>query len=108
MKKFFTSLYLSLFNNNEGFSGRKVTAAVLTCCVVAGDIRYFQVTDKLFVEIFVEWLIVHLSGVAFFLALIKIADIIALRTGVVTKETTSTTEVTKETSTTTKKDTDEA
>jgi len=97
MKKFLTSLYLSLFNNSEGFSGRKVTAAVLTICVVSGDIRYFQVSDVLFVDIFTEWLIVHLSGVAFFLALIKVADIIALRTGIVTKETSTTTETTKET-----------
>lgn len=96
MKKFFTSLYLSLFNNNEGFSGRKVTAAVLTSCVVAGDVRYFQVTDALFVNIFIEWCIVHLAGVAFFLALIKIADIIALRTGIVTKETSTITETIKE------------
>ncbi len=106
MKKFLTSLYLSLFNNSEGFSGRKVTAAVLTVCVVALDVRYIKTTDELYTDVFIEALIVHLAAVAFFLALIKVADIVAFRTGIVTKETTTTeTVTTKKTETDGKADT---
>ena len=92
MRKFITSLYHSLFNNGEGFAGRKITAAILTLLVMTGDIIYFAKTEVAFMSIFIDWLIVHLSAIGFFLGLVTVANLIELRTGVKTEKTTTTTE----------------
>jgi hypothetical protein len=97
MKKWITSLYLSLFNNNEGFAGRKVTAAVLTTLVVVGDIIYFTKSETAFMSVFENWLIIHLCAIGFYLGLVTVANLIELRTGVRSEKTTeiTTTETTK-------------
>lgn len=91
------SLYESLFNAPGGFAGRKVTAAVLVVAVLIGDGIYFSKDTPVFISIFIDWLIIHLCAVAFFLGLITVANLIELRTGNIiktqtTKETTTTTE----------------
>lgn len=82
MKKWITSIYGSLFNNSEGFAGRKLTAATLTLLVVAGDVIYFSKTEVAFMSIFTDWLIIHLSAIGFFLGLVTFGNLIELRTGV--------------------------
>ena len=72
----------SLKNSEEGFSGRKLTAFTLTCCIVALHIFYFiysLVLGKF--ELFINVLVIDLIGVAFFLGLVTVANIIELKNG---------------------------
>ena len=83
----------SLKNNEEGWSGRKLTAFTLTACIVTLHIFYFMyaLMFKDF-SLFTTVLIIDLVGVAFFRGLVTVANIIELKNGKVTstKETTTT------------------
>ena len=77
----------SLKNNNEGFSGRKLTAFTLTACIVALHILFIW---KPQFELFISLVITDLVGIGFFLGLVTIANIIDLKNGNVVKTTTTT------------------
>lgn len=80
----------SLKNTEGGYSGRKLTAFTLTACIVALHVFYF-IYALVFRDftLFTTVLIIDLVGVAFFLGLVTIANIIELKNGKVTstKET---------------------
>lgn len=93
-----TDLYNSFFNNKAGLSGRRLTAFVLIVMVVTGDVFYFMTAETAFMSVLIDWIIVHLCGAGFFLGLLKIDDLIELKSGVkstktVVQETSKTTEV---------------
>ena len=79
-------------NNNQtsGWSGRKLTAFTLTGCIVALHVFYFMYSLMLKeFSLFVDVLIIDLIGVAFFLGLVTVANIIELRGGKSKKEDTT-------------------
>ena len=85
----------SLKNSELGWSGRKMTAFALTLCVVAMHVAYY--TYALMAAnftLFTEVLIIDLVGIAFFIGLVTVANIIELRTG--RKTETTVTEIKKE------------
>lgn len=79
--KWIESLYQSLFNNEHGFSGRKLTAMTLNVIVIIGDIKFLSLSEETIKSLLIEWVICHFAAIAFFLGLITIANIIELKNG---------------------------
>lgn len=86
MKKWIESLYQSFFNNDKGFSGRKLTAFALVCCIIALHVSFITKRDSIFQELLVEILVIDVCGVAFFQGLVTVGNIIELRTGIKQKQ----------------------
>lgn len=81
-----------------GYSGRKLTALVLTCCVIAMHyflFRYAFVLGNF--GLFISVLVIDLVGIAFFLLLIDVKQIIELKNGKPAKETTTEADTNSET-----------
>jgi len=71
-----------LKTGNEGWSGRKQTALALTLCFLAAHAMWFNyaLAYRDF-SLFINVLIIDLVGIAFFLGLVTVQNIIELRTG---------------------------
>lgn len=81
-----------------GYSGRKLTALVLTLCVIAMHYflcRYAFVLGNF--GLFISVLVIDLVGIAFFLLLIDVKQIIELKNGRKTSETTAEANTTSDT-----------
>ncbi len=81
IKRWFDSFYNSLFNNDQGFSGRKLTAMTLTVMVVIGDVKFFNLSEATVKALYIEWLTCHLIGIGFFMGLITVGNLIELKNG---------------------------
>ena len=82
---------------NGGYSGRKLTAFSLNVCIISLHVLF--IFRPVF-ELFISLIIVDLVGVAFFLSIISVQQIIELKNGNVTKTTTNETTTTDTTDTT--------
>ena len=78
MRKFFEKIERSFDNSDLGYSARKLTAFTLVVMIVTLHVVYIQNFN---IEYLAEVLIIDLCGVAFFLGLITVAQIIQLRGG---------------------------
>lgn len=81
MRKWIDSLYKSFFNNEEGFSGRKLTAFTLVLCIITLHIIFVTKRDDIFKDLLIDILIIDVCGVAFFQGLVTVGNLIELRTG---------------------------
>lgn len=82
MKKILSDIWGSFNNKEEGVSARKLTAFWIIVIHTIGNVRYiYHSTHEQFLNLFIEWCIVNLCAIAFFLGLVTFDQIIKFRTG---------------------------
>lgn len=82
MKKILSDLWGSFNNKEEGVSARKLTAFWIIVIYTIGNVRYiYHSNPEQFLGLFIEWCIINLCAIAFFLGLITFDQIIKFRMG---------------------------
>ena len=75
MKQLFKNIHDSFFNNDSGFSSRKLTAFSLMVCIAFIHYKYIDITNA------IEALTIDLCGVLIALGIVTAQNIIELKNG---------------------------
>ncbi len=91
MKKLFSDLYQSFFNNKEGFSGRKLTGVSFFVLIAIGDIIFYYKPDPVFQSLYVEVKLINVGGLLLCLGLVTFANLLEFKNGMKVEKTVETT-----------------